>query len=352
MPFQVPFGLPLDFQLFSKLPGIATPLAGFDPQDRQQQDMLTQMTMWAHMTEIMDIYCSVFEWKNLPPGCDERQLEWWLMSNGFVGFVYDEALAVAQPRQAPYGYGIMRLVVNGDLDMYNLPETYSAYSVAQGATNIPIDEGNAVIIFNDQLRVSPMPSIMLHAWRMTNIQRSLDSNIAQQKFANVVKGSPKQMRQLKQLMGATFAGVPFQFVDTDMETEIQQIPVAPDDRTASLTTAYENEWNAAKTFAGIESSRQKNERVFSTEAAANLAGADAFRFTRLVPRMKACRQINDLLRDHGWFDRIDPATGEPFQEVTVEFRGGAYVRETAEGTLPDEQAQTNAEIERDEDGTA
>lgn len=319
-------------------------MTGGDPLSLEWQNSITEYTYWMYMVELMDIYCSVFDWRNLPRGCDARQMEWWLMTCGFVGFVYDPALAIAQPRQAPLGYGVMRLAFDGELDMYNLPESRTAYSVANGATNIRLDEDTSVIVFNDQMRVSPMPMIQMHAWRLTNAQRSLDSNVAQQKFAKMVKGTQKQMRALKKMMGATYAGVPIQFVDTDFDSPIEAIDIAADDRISSLMNVFDDEWSRAKNFAGIESSRQKNERMFTAEANANLAGTDAFRFTRLVPREKACAEMNVMCERLGYFEVPDPITGELPLPIEVSFREGAYVQA--------DPASNDGEMEGEEDADA
>ena len=311
---------PMDFSQFASCPSGACGGAGaawvnFDLADENNQMAVTNQTFWCFLTQLMDIYMSVFEWEGLPEGCDARQLEYWLMTCGLVGFVYDPTLAEIQPYEAPEGYAIMRLTLNGQMDIYNLPQQRRGFSVAQGVTNLELDEYNSVVIWNDNLRVPPIQSLMLFAYRMTLAQRSLDSNVSQQQFGHIVKGSYKQRKIIRSMLGKIFRGVPWFQLDDDVDIPFETYDVAPEDRMGSLYDTLQNLWNDAKTFCGIETTSRKSERVFSTEASANLGGVDAFRFTRLVPRQKAADEINRLLED----------TGHE-ANVTVKFRGGAYVR--------------------------
>lgn len=309
---------PQNFQEYATSPACCAGACGWinwDLEDENNQLAITNQTFWCYLVQLMDIYMSVFEWENLPEGCDARQLEYWLMTCGLVGFVYDPLLAEAQPWQAPEGYAIMRMTLNGQMDIYNIPQDRTAFSVAQGVNNIPLDEENSVVIWNDQLRVPPIQALNLFAYRLTLAQRSLDSNVSQQKFANLLKASIKQRKTIRSIMGKVFRGVPWIQVDDDMSVPIEPLKVAPEDRMDSLYSTIQNIWNDAKTFCGIETTSRKSERVFSTEASANLGGVDAFRFTRLVPRQKACEEINRLLEKNGHE-----------ANVSVKFREGVYVR--------------------------
>ena len=60
---------------------------------KNQRDMdnaaMNSQTMFLWQMRLYELAMSVFEWENLPEGINERQIEWWLLRDGFCVFLHD-----------------------------------------------------------------------------------------------------------------------------------------------------------------------------------------------------------------------------------------------------------------------
>ena len=74
---------------------------------QRENDWLNDETYLSYMWRLYDLAVSVFEWKNLPKGVNERMVERWLLANGMCLFVYE-----GRPRTALAG-GLCH-AANGD----------------------------------------------------------------------------------------------------------------------------------------------------------------------------------------------------------------------------------------------
>ena len=54
---------------------------------QRENDWLNDETYLSYMWRLYDLAVSVFEWKNLPKGVNERMVERWLLANGMCLFV-------------------------------------------------------------------------------------------------------------------------------------------------------------------------------------------------------------------------------------------------------------------------
>lgn len=288
---------------------------GQQAQDREtfitNQDTAT-MFMW----RLMNLAISVFDWKNLPEGVDARMLEFWLLRDGFVGFFYDEMLKSDERQRAPEGYAVLPLIISGQWDIYEYPKDRRAYAV--NGFNYECDEDNSVIIFNNYLRVPMWLTLWQYAYRLSEVQRTIDINVRQQRTARVIRCDEKQ--RLTYLNAAKEVDEGRNWVHGDKNFDLGAIEVL------DITTPYvSNElqiykhqlWNEALTYLGVENvNTDKKERLISDEVVNNMGDVEAERFTRLNARKQACEQINELFG----------------LDVDVEFRSGTYIRTGATGS--------------------
>ena len=256
--------------------------------------------------------------------------------------ITDKTLETVSKR-APYGYAIMKLVFQGSPDIYNLPDDYRAYSVKTGANDIPCDETNSVVIFNNELRISPMPHIEMLAKRLANIERTTDVNVQNQKTPKIIKCNEKQRLSYENMMNQVAENQAYIWASDKMALDTVEVldTTAPyiADHNQVLKHQY---WNEFLTFAGVENTNtEKKERRVTDEVLANMGDVEAHRFVRLNPRKRAAEEINELLDDNGWFDEVDPDTGEKRLPVDVEYRSGVYIRTDKEGSVPTSGMQTD-----------
>lgn len=286
---------------------------------KKAQDATTfinnQDTATMYMWRLMNIAISVFNWKNLPEGVDERMLEFWLLRDGFVGFFYDEALKHDDRRRAPEGYAVLPMMIQGQWDMYEYPRERVAYAV--NGFNYRCDEDNSVIIFNNYLRVPMWLTLWQYAWRLADAQRTIDINVHQQRTARVIRCD--EDRRLTYLNAAKNVeeGVPWIYGDKSLNLEDFQVFDVTTPFVANDVQIYKHQlWNEALTYLGIENvNTDKKERLVSDEVINNMGDVEAERFTRLNARKQACDKINELFG----------------LDVDVSFRSGTYIRTGATG---------------------
>ncbi|MBO5823504.1 MAG: hypothetical protein J6Q93_00930, partial [Prevotella sp.] len=65
---------------------------GVEKDVQNQNETMNMASYYKELYQLVNIAISTFEWKNLPEGVDERQMELWLLCNGYVIFFYDESL--------------------------------------------------------------------------------------------------------------------------------------------------------------------------------------------------------------------------------------------------------------------
>lgn len=290
--------------------------------------LMNNITYYNYLYDFMNLYMSVFEWKNLPEGCDERMLEWWLMFNGFVGFIHDDLLEKAAPEEAPLGYAVMQLMLQGQMNMYQLPKDYRSYCVDPNVPNLMLDKSNCVICFDNQIRISPFAKLSMYASRLSNIERSIDVNVAQQKTPKIIKCNEAVKLSLENFMKKVAENAFYIMADDRLDlTSIEVLDNTSPYVGGDLNTLKHQITNECLTFCGIENTNtDKKERMITNEVMSNMGDVEAHRFTRLNPRKKAEKAMNEML------DRMD-YDGLP---VEVNYRAGVYIRTDEEGAIPTE----------------
>ena len=274
------------------------------------QDTAT-MFMW----RLMNLGISVFKWKNLPKGVDERMLEFWLMRDGFVGFFYDELLKSDDKRRAPEGYAVLPMMLQRDWDIYEYPRDRRAYTV--NGFQYDCNEDNSVIIFNNYLRVPMWITMWQYALRLAEVQRTIDINCKQQRTARVIRCDDKQRLTYLNAAKEVDEGRNWVHGDKNLDLDAFQVFDITTPYVANEMQIYKHQlWNEALTYLGIENvNTDKKERLISDEVVNNMGDVEAERFTRLNARLQACNEINELFN----------------LNVDVEFRSGTYIRTGATG---------------------
>ena len=269
------------------------------------------MFMW----RLMNLAISVFKWENLPKGVDERMLEFWLLQDGFVGFFYDEALKADEKRRAPEGYAVLPMMISGEWDMYEYPRDRRAYAV--NGFQYQCTEDNSVIIFQNYLRVPMWMTLWQYAYRLSEVQRTIDINCKQQRTARVIRCDEKQRLTYLNAAKEVDEGRNWVLGDKNLDMDAFQVFDITTPYVANEMQIYKHQlWNEALTYLGIENvNTDKKERLISDEVVNNMGDVEAERFTRLNARKQACGQINELFG----------------LNVDVDFRSGTYIRTGATG---------------------
>ena len=284
-----------------------------------ENERMNSYSYLMYLWRLMDLAMSVFEWRNLPEGVDQRMLEYWLLLNGLCVFFYDEDLITSDlaSGKAPEGYAVLQAFISGKWDMYNYPEARRAYAV--NGLSVDLTEKNSVIIYNDYFRTPMFPTLQMYATRLANFDRTIDVNVQAQKTPKVIRCSDKQRLTFEQLMMKVDGNQYTILADKnkvnmdDIEVLDLEAPYVGND----LLIGKQRYWNEVLTYLGIENvTTEKKERLISNEIFSNMGDVEAQRFTRLNARKRACEEINRIFG----------------LEVDCDFRSGVYIKADGYGS--------------------
>lgn len=234
---------------------------------------------------LMELSISMFEWKNLPEGIDERFLEMVLFTDGQAVFFKDDELG---------DYLALQCLINGKLNVYRIPVNRRAFAV--NGYQKQLTDKDSVIIFNNMLHTNSWLDVKMFAKRLYNLDRIIDVNANAQKTPILIKGNEQQRLTLTNLYKEYDGNAPVIFADKSLDMNALQVmsTQAPyvADKIYQLKTQI---WNEALTYLGISNvSFQKRERMVSDEVTRSQGGTVASRYSRLNARRQACKQINKM----------------------------------------------------------
>ena len=246
------------------------------------------MNNYTHMQyayRLMELSISMFEWKNLPEGIDERFLEMVLFTDGHAVFFKDDELG---------DYLALQCLINGKLNVYRIPINRRAFAV--NGYQKKLTDNDSVIIFNNMLHTNSWLDVKMFAKRLYNLDRIIDVNANAQKTPILIKGNEQQRLTLTNLYKEYDGNAPVIFADKSLDMNALQVlsTQAPyvADKIYQLKTQI---WNEALTYLGISNvSFQKRERMVSDEVTRSQGGTVASRYSRLNARRQACEQINKM----------------------------------------------------------
>lgn len=281
---------------------------------------------YAHYVErLTELAISMFEWKNLPEGIDERFLEMVLFKNGSAVFFKDEDMDE---------YLGLPVAVNGGFNVYKIPIRRRAYAVNGYQKDLTIE--NSVIIYNNMIRTNSVDIVTLFAQRLWDIDRSIDVNARSQKHPVLVQCSQEQRLTLLNLYKEVDGNSPVIFADKnlDINNSLKAINTEAPYVCDKLYMLKTQIWNEALTYLGISNLNfQKKERLISDEVLRSMGGTVASRYSRLESRRKACREINkmfglnidvDFREDYRQSDEneMDETDNDNVNEIIPNLQGG------------------------------
>ena len=228
---------------------------------------------------------SVFHWENLPNHIDERWIEKYLFYYGTCVFFKNEEL----------GLMVAKATENGPLNAYDDPTVIRPYATNKTFPEYEVGK-DCVIIRNNDIMLPTEPTIQLFAWRLADISRTIDTNIAAQKTPIIVLCSDKQKLSLKTVLRQATGNelVIYGSKDLDMEN-ITALKTEAPVVFPELQTQKHSIWNECMTFLGVNNANMdKRERLIVDEVESNNEQIQISADVMLKTRQEACKQINDL----------------------------------------------------------
>lgn len=247
-----------------------------------KKNSLNIQTLADYYKRLRLIATTMFEWENLPDSCDERFLEQVLYFNGRAIFIEDETL----------GFLNLRCTPAGELNIYELPVRWMAYSIAY---HEEYETDECVIIRNNYAEIPTDETVALFALRLAEVERTLDVNIKSQKTPVLIKSSEKQRLTMKNLYEQYDGNQPFIFGDNTLDDGLFTVLRTDAPFVGDKLIQYKHEiWNEAMTFFGIKNSNMdKKERMITDEVNANNEQVSMMTETGLATRKQACELINE-----------------------------------------------------------
>lgn len=249
---------------------------------------LNDWTYTDYYYRLMLIARSVFKWNNLPNGINEKWIERYLFNEGNCLFYRDK----------DKGFMVAKCTHSGALNYYDEATKLTPYGT--GYVGKPLQNyDECVLIQNNDLCLSTSPTIQLFAYRLADIQRTIDVNISAQKTPVIILCSDKQKLSMKRAMQQVSDNELAIYGDKTLDIDgIKALKIDAPVVFDKLYTQKQNVWNECMTFLGINNNSQeaKRERLVVNEVEANNEQIEASAEVFLKARQDACDRINDLFK--------------------------------------------------------
>lgn len=257
---------------------------------------LNQATYWNYFNMLKEYAINMFEWTGLPDTIDARYLELQLFNIGYVCFFKDDVTGMNKGINLPENgeYLCLQCTIGGRFNVYNLPTKYHIYTPSGYYAERSMKD--AVIIYNNYLHEPTMRTIQLFAYRLYNVERTIDINLNQLKHPFVITAPENQILSFKNLWRQVSENEPMIVADSKFDlSQIQAIITGVKNETITLNDLKHQYMNEALTFLGINNSNtDKKERLITSEVNSNLEQLLCSRDVMLNARKMACEQINKM----------------------------------------------------------
>jgi hypothetical protein len=250
---------------------------------------LNDAALYDHYMRFQNLVCSMFEWSNLPLGCNERFIERVLYEQGQVAFHFDSDL------------GVMVSMVAGMGKKNHLAEytRYRVYNTGEYSEHKDADE--IVLCRNNRFSVPTQPMVFLYARRLADIDRTVDVNLHLQKHPLLILCNETERLSLQQLWmkAENNEGVIFGTKDLDMFEKIKVFNTDAPYLADKLLSTKETILNEFYTRLGINNANTtKRERLIVDEVNANNETLELNIQTLYLTRKAAVEELNEKFKEH------------------------------------------------------
>lgn len=253
-------------------------------------------SFYDYLNRFRRIALARFEWINLPESMDSRWLELCLYNYGKASVLKDSDLGIINTK----------CNTNNRINIYGLPTDLHCYSYDYNTTRILFSginkvNGNddlkeAVLVMNDIDMLPSINSMELFAYRLAECDRTNDVNIKALKFPIVIVTSENQQLTVENMYEQYDGNKPIIFGDNMQLIEnFRCVDTKAPVILKEIDTHKKEIWNEALSYLGINNINvEKKERAVTDEINSNNELINLNLESYLAPRLKACKQINDL----------------------------------------------------------
>lgn len=246
---------------------------------------LNDLTFLDYYNRLELLAKSVFKWENLPNGMNEKWIEDFLFEHGRCVFYEDEKR----------GMMVAEATNDGDLNNYNEPTFIRPHGIDVESKSLMVGK-ECVLMRNNDRMLNTKSTIMLFAYRLAEISRTIDVNVNAQKTPVIIVGNNKQLLSMKNIYTKVEENEVAVYVDKALDLE--SIKVLKTDAPIVFPELQQHKlciWNECLTFLGINNANtEKRERLITEEVSANNEHIDLSADCFLKARERAAEEINKL----------------------------------------------------------
>lgn len=237
-----------------------------------------------YVNQMVEILLNSIKYDNLPDTVDNRWFELNLITKGMVCYFRDDVL----------GDLCLPCTATGRFTVNNVPTRYDIIS-PNGYTATRYYD-NAVLIYNNYLRLPDMQTVQNFARDLTNARRAMTVNIGNQKFPYIITCTETQRMSVENAFMQIDGNCPVILTDKGFDPDsIKPYEIAVPMVGDKIHDELHKIWNDFLTWAGIENSNQdKKERLVANEVGSNYGNVEVSRTRRLKMRQECFDKVNKM----------------------------------------------------------
>lgn len=255
------------------------------PGDYVKDSMrMNQVIYNDYINQMTEILLNSIKYDGLPDTVDNRWFELNLITKGMVCYFRDEEL----------GDLCLPCTATGRFTVNNIPTRYDI--ISPNGYTATRDYSNAVLVYNNYLRLPSMQTIKAFAHDLCNARRAMSVNIGNQKFPFLLSCTETQRMSVENAFMQIDGNCPVILTDKGFDPDSIKsyelaIPMVAD----KIHDEIHKIWNDFLTWAGIENSNQdKKERLVVNEVGSNYGNVEVSRSVRLKARQEAFDRVNKM----------------------------------------------------------
>lgn len=256
-----------------------------------QTEAYNQQLFNMFQNDLIELALSRFRWVGLSETCNERYLEWTLLTEG--------AATLAYPSLTSETLLSLKCVQQGAPNMYDEPRAWRALG-ATGKTNFMCNWTNGVWIWENTTRYPLMVKINIWARELADIMRTKQINRYHMRMPLVITGPQDRAFDVQNFYKNIANGEPF-VLAYDNFSDIQTSATMPERAREyigdKLQAEWSNTWDAIYRELGIDSMPFKEERMIEDEVNSTMQPTELARLSPLTTRRAACDKLNARFGD-------------------------------------------------------
>lgn len=241
--------------------------------------------------QLANIAINNFEWLNLPDGMRSRYIERALYEKGAACFLANKK----QDKTNPFEYLVLKAAAMGNHNVYYEPVDWQV--IGYNYTEQLKDGLNCVFIRNDILCNPQIWIVSDYAENISDIQRTIDTQLFAHKMTFILSGDEKQLLTLKNIVNNKANNELAQYVKKGITTDTLEVFDVNSPFIIDKLFAYKKEMlNEFYTLYGYNNTaEEKAERLIVDEVNSNNEVIEnAYLGAMLEMRKEACEKINKL----------------------------------------------------------